>query len=330
MHVLNYLEAPIRVHGVPFFYETGRLERLPEELRIKYPQFQKLGRRCAGARLRFMTNTEKLYIKVLLEENGADYGIPLWGSAGINVYADESYVQCAYPKDHNTNVIEGEFSLDGMYHDITVFLPRNEVILDISIGIDDGADIREASPYTYNVPVLYYGSSITEGGCATKPGNAYNAFISRWLDVDYYNMGFSGAARGELDVCDYLNTIEKSVFVMDYDHNSPNVYHLESTHEAFFKRIREHDPFLPVVFISRPNTDIDPLDAGMRFEVIKKTYQNAVNAGDRNVYLIDGSTLFGTDDREACTADTFHPNDLGMYRMAKVIAPVIKEILDKE
>jgi hypothetical protein len=185
MHRLNHFDAPIRVHGVPFFYKTGVLERLPEELRTKYPKFKKLGRRCAGARLRFMTNTKKLYVKILLEETTVDIGMALWSSASINVYADEKYVQCAYPANYNSNVIEQEFSLDGTYHDITVFLPRNEVILDITVGIDDGADIREASPYTYDVPILFYGSSITEGGCCSKPGNAYNAFISRWLDADF-------------------------------------------------------------------------------------------------------------------------------------------------
>jgi hypothetical protein len=175
---------------------------------------------------------------------------------------------------------------------------------------------------------LYYGSSITEGGCCSKPGNAYNAFISRWLDADYYNMGFSGAAAGELDVCDYLNTIEKSIFVMDYDHNAPSPEHLKETHEPFYKRIREYDKNVPIVMISRPNPELDPEDANKRFEVIKETYENAKASGDNNVYLIDGRTFFGTVDREACTADKIHPNDLGMFRMAEVIAPVIKNILD--
>ena len=331
MHSINYYEinSPITVHGVPFFDKTLNLERLPEYLREKYPEFRQLGRRCAGARLRFMTNTKRLYIKMCLEDIGVDMGIAFWGSAGINVYADDKYVGQAYPENYQTKLIEGEFALDGKYHDITIFFPRNQIVWDISVAIDDEADIRKASPYKYEKPILYYGSSITEGGCCAKPGNAYNAFISRWLDVDYYNMGFSGSAQGELDVCDYLNTIEKSIFVMDYDHNSPSPEHLKETHEPFFKRIREHDKNLPVVFISRPNTDINPLDSEKRFEVIKQTYENAKNAGDNNVYLIDGRTLFGTVDREACTSDGTHPNDLGMFRMAEVIAPVIKTILDR-
>ena len=115
---------------------------------------------------------------------------------------------------------------------------------------------------------------------------------------------------------------------MDYDHNSPSAEHLQQTHEPFFKRIREHDSELPVVLLTRPNFDYG--DAPIRREIIRKTYQNAVEKNDKNVYFIDGEMLFGTDNRDACTADTIHPNDLGMYRMAKCICPVIQKILTKQ
>ena len=329
MHYVGCFDSPVTVHGVPFFYKNGVFERLPDDLREKYPNLDKLGRRCAGARIRFMTNSTELYIKIMLETSVNDIGIPLWGSAGINVFADDEYIGHAYPNALGACVIEKTFKLDGTYHDITVFLPRNEVLLDISVGVDDGADIREASPYTYPVPVMFYGSSITEGGCATSASNAYTAILSRWLDFDFYNMGFSGNALGQLDICDYLNSIEKSVFVMDYDYNAPTPEHLEQTHEPFFKRIREYSPDIPVIIISRPNPERDPADAQKRLEIIRRTYLNAVANGDTNVYFIDGAALFGTEDRSLCTADGVHPNDLGMYRMATAIRPVLKQALEK-
>ncbi len=223
MHTVYLYNSPVRVHGIPFFNHTMQFERLPEYLRAKYPHLQKLGRRCAGARLRFMTNSKELYVKFSVEKAEVDIGIPMWGSAGIDVFSDGVFVGHAYPKAYSDTPtqIEGSFTLDGKYHDITVFFPRNEVVYDVAVGIDDDADIREATPYTYQKPILFYGSSITEGGCCSKPSNAHTAFISRWLDCDYYNMGFSGSARGETDICDYLTSIEKSVFIMEYDHNSP-------------------------------------------------------------------------------------------------------------
>ena len=70
-------------------------------------------------------------------------------------------------------------------------------------------------------------------------------------------------------------------------------------------------------------------DAVARREVIRRTFINAVAVGDRNVYFLDGEKFFGEEDRELCTIDTVHPNDLGFYRMAKTILPVMKKILEE-
>lgn len=58
--------------------------------------------------------------------------------------------------------------------------------------------------------------------------------------------------------------------------------------------------------------------------MIRATYENAIAAGDKNVYFIDGETFFGADERMACSNDCTHPNDLGMYRMAQVVEPVVR------
>ena len=78
--------------------------------------------------------------------------------------------------------------------------------------------------------------------------------------------------------------------------------------------------------MTKPDFDYDPEEPERR-KVIYKTYENAVNSGDKNVYFIDGQTFFGEKDRHFCTCDCCHPNDLGFYRMAQVIEPVIKQIL---
>ena len=159
--------------------------------------------------------------------------------------------------------------------------------------------------------------------------NGYNSMISRWLDVDFYNFGFSGNAKGEPEIAEYINTIDKSIFVYDYDHNAPDVDYLEKTHEPFFQIIRKHDPQLPVLMMTRPNF-YEGTDDAKRREVVRRTYENAVSAGDKNVWFLDGETFFGKEDRALCTLDGTHPNDLGFYRMAKTICPVISKILEKQ
>ena len=115
---------------------------------------------------------------------------------------------------------------------------------------------------------------------------------------------------------------------MDYDHNAPSVDHLKETHEPFFRRIREKNPDLPVVMLTKPDYDYDARGAERR-AIIRATYENAVAAGDKNVYFVDGETYFGSEDRELCTVDRVHPNDIGHYRMAAMVEPIIKKILEE-
>ena len=114
---------------------------------------------------------------------------------------------------------------------------------------------------------------------------------------------------------------------MDYDHNAPTVQHLKQTHEPFYQRIRVQNPDIPILLLTRPNF-AHTEDAKDRRIVIEQTYKNAVRSGDKNIYYIDGETFFAGEDGQLCTVDMTHPNDLGMYRMAKTILPVMKKMLN--
>ena len=113
---------------------------------------------------------------------------------------------------------------------------------------------------------------------------------------------------------------------MDYDHNAPDAEHLKNTHENFFKTVRRFNSKLPVVIVSKPDTEADPYFY-IRRGIIERTYKNAKKSGDKHVYFVDGETLFGKNDRDTCTVDGCHPNDLGFYRMAKNIRPTLKKAL---
>ena len=131
-------------------------------------------------------------------------------------------------------------------------------------------------------------------------------------------------------MADFINTIDMSLFVYDYDHNAPTAEHLEKTHEPFFKRIREKHPTLPILMMTRPFAEYGE-DEKKRRDIVYKTYKNALDAGDKNVYFIDGESPFKNDpDKELCFIDTIHPNDLGFAKMVQVIEPVIKEILEAQ
>ncbi len=332
MKTYSYKDFPIRVFGVVDFEEKGKIQRLPDKLIEKIPRLSKLGRRCPGARLCFKTNSEAIKIKVTLETLEVDLAMSIYSCQSVAVYAGERqgsrFLGLIHPKDYSEKTFEGTVYKGKELEDVTLWLPRNEIISDIEISIDDGADMLAPTPYKYSRPVLYYGSSITEGGCCESITSVYSAIISRHLDVDYYNFGFSGNARGDLNMAEYISGVDMSIFVYDYDHNAPTIEHLERTHEQFFKVIREKNPQLPIVMMTRPEicyTD----EHKRRREIVLATYENALARGDQNVYFIDGESFFGDCDRELCTVDITHPNDIGSYRMAAVIEPVIKTILEK-
>lgn len=332
MKTYNYFDAPLEVHGVPFFEETGKLERLPEYVRKAVPSLAFLGRRCPGARVCFRTDSPKITLRMTLETLTPDVGMAIYDCQSVNVMIgprnNARFAGLLNPPDYNTKTIEKSFLKEPVMEEVTLWLPRNEIIGELTVSVEDGAVVAPPTPYRYP-PMLYYGSSITEGACCCRVTNAYNALISQRLDVDYYNFGFSGAARAEQEIADYISTIPMSIFVMDYDHNAPNAEYLMRTHEPFFKRIRKDNPTLPVIFMSRPDFDYDA-KSDERRQVIRTTYENAVAAGDENVWFIDGETFFGDTDRHACTCDCVHPNDLGFYRMASVIEPVVKKILQEK
>lgn len=329
MSEFSFRQKPMEVFGVPFFKETGRLERIPQSLRETLPHLDFLGRRCPGARVRFRTDSRNIDIKVIFETLSVDIGMAIYACQAADVYVGSHgsahYAGHVCPDSYDTRIACGHFTKSGAVEDVTIWLPRNEIIGDVIIGLDDGAQLLPPTPYKHPLPILYYGSSITEGGCCSKVSNGYNALITRWLDVDYYNFGFSANARGELEMADYINTIDKSIFVLDYDHNAPTVEHLKQTHEAFFQRIRQASPELPVVMLTRPPF-YDPETAERR-NVVYQTYRNAVGAGDRNVYFVDGASYFPPEEVDLCSNDNCHPNDLGFFRMAKAIAPVIEKLL---
>ena len=166
-----------------------------------------------------------------------------------------------------------------------------------------------------------------EGGCSGNNNTAYNAILSNWFDFDYYNFGFSGRAKGELAMADYINTIDMGAFIYDYDHNAPTVEHLQNTHERMFRTIRKAQPNLPILILPRPRYTLQE-EEKQRFAVIEQTYRNALAAGDKNVYLIDGPTLMALCGDEG-TIEGCHPNDFGFASMAKAIGDKLEEIFRK-
>ena len=334
----SIFDSPVRVYGIPLFEKNRKLERFPAELREKLAASpsggyisEHLATRTVGARAAFRTDSGKIRIEMKLKTLDHDVGMSRFSCSSAAVYTGHgdslTFRGLAVPGfDDMLGDIEF-LNGDGM-QEVMIFFPRNEIVEDITIILDDGAGILPPEPYKHEKPVIFFGSSITEGGHSSLVTNAYTALLSRWLDFDYYNFGFSGGCRGQTEIAEFICDLKPSVLVYDYDHNAPTAEHLRSTHEPFFRYVREKLPSLPVLMLTAPNYDHMP-EADERREIIRSTFENARASGDENVYFIDGKNFFGDDERQFCTTDTIHPNDYGFHKMARVIEPVLKEILEK-
>jgi len=329
----NPTQAPFVLSGFAWYGKEHKLCRLPESILPNAGSgVASLAWHTSGGMLRFKTDSKTIALKVKLLSSGDMSHMPRTGSSGFDIYmgtgTEKRFVKIVMPKA-NSDTIETSFRPYGNgMREFTINFPLYNGIKTMDIGVEPSSNIEAPTPFKYNKPVLFYGSSITQGGCASRPGNDYPHILGRWLDAEIINLGFSGNAKGEPVVAEAIASLDLTAFVMDYDHNAPSFEHLEKTHEAFFKIIRGKHPELPIIIITKP--DVAYGVPAKRTEIIRKTYDNAIAAGDKNVYFVDGQTLFGTADRDSCTVDGCHPNDLGFMRMAENIYPTLKKAIHAE
>ena len=323
---VNALDAPISLHGV--FYENGAFRRMPESVAKSVSEgVYWLHTNCAGGRVRFKTDSPYVAVVCKMGAVGRMPHFALTGSAGFDLYEREDngeiYVASFIPNFVGENGYERVVELGTRrLRELTVNFPLYSDVKEMYIGISEDAVLDSPSEYKIQKPVVFYGSSITQGGCASRPGNSYQSILSRRFDFDYINLGFSGNARAEDTMIEYVKGLDMSLFVYDYDHNAPTVEHLEATHEKMFLAVREHHPDMPIIMMPRPKfrtTD----EEKKRLKIVEATYNNAINRGDKNVYFISGVELMALAGNDG-TVDNCHPNDFGFASMAKAVGALIE------
>ena len=288
----------------------------------------------AGGAIRFRTDSAQIAIRAKLAHSGDMNHMPRAGSAGFDIYRgrgrDAVHAGTAQPSPHEINLARiFARQAAGTLCDWIVNFPLYGGAESVEIGILPGSRLEAPTPHAVPQPILFYGSSITQGGCASRPGNNYTSMLCRAVDAPQINLGFSGSARGEPAMARAIASIDLACFVFDYDHNAPNVEHLAATHEPFFNIVRKARPDLPIILMSRGDIWFDDETAARetnfaRREVVMRTYLNARAQGDKQVFFVDGAGLFGTHNRDACTVDRCHPNDLGFYRMYEHVLPTLR------
>ena len=279
----------------------------------------------AGVRLRFGTDSATISIRAEYNTNTEHSCMTLCGTYGFDLYKCQDDGTEVFrhmfrpPNEFNRKAHENDMytvKKDSGLTYYTLNFPLYSEVTSLYIGIDEGSKLTRGMKYKNDLPVVFYGSSITHGAAASRPGNIYESFIAQ-----KYNMNF------EVEMAQYLAGRKMCMFVSDYDFNAPNAEHLVDTHYRLYEIIREKNPDIPYIMISRPNFFFDEENSAKRRAVIIASYEKALANGDKNVYFIDGETLFAGEYAESCTVEGTHPTDLGFMRMANVIGTKINEIL---
>lgn len=321
-------QPPFKIHGV--FFDNGKFRRLPEDVAKTVSEgVYTLHAHTAGGRVRFKTDSPYIAIHAKMPGVCKMPHFALTGSVGFDLYVwdeEERYVKTFIPPFTIEDGFESVIDLGtAETREITINFPLYSEVSELYIGLSDTACVCEPKPYTITTPIVYYGSSITQGGCASRPGRSYESVLSRRFDTDYINLGFSGNAKAEDTIAEYIKQLDMSVFAYDYDHNAPSVEHLANTHEKMFLTIRDAKPDLPIILMSRPKYYLTE-DEVKRLEIIKATYRRAKENGDTHVYFIDGKALMALAGNEG-TVDDCHPTDFGFASMAQAVGDVLEEIL---
>ena len=281
----------------------------------------------AGGRVKFTTDSRFISISVFLTQANCN--------SACDVLSDGVYCGkiggCEEDVTYNGTLrLAPDGDCSRAMRTVTVFMPRTAPLAEMQIFLEDGAHVEKPAPYNHEKPLVFYGSSITMGAASASPSKAYTALVSERLGYNHINLGFGGNAKGELAMAEYIASLDMSAFVLDYEHNADTLDCLRATHKPFFDTIRAAQPKLPILIISRPDTDREFLRSCYGRRIIMDTFHAALDAGDRLVDYVDGFYLWGNNNRHlCCIGDGCHPNELGFEKMAETLAPRLHALLNR-
>lgn len=321
------------LEGFPWYEADGRLYRLPLDIINDFnPNMQEIAKSTSGGLIRFRTNTSKMAVYAKYDFKRENECMQQSVDAGFDLYIvkDGEYEFAAnFRPNLGENFLDMEkiVSTDGKMCECILYFPLFSWVRELEIGIEKDAVI-EKSQDKKDKKILFYGSSVTHGGTACRPGLTYPAILSRMLEAEFINLGYAGNCKGEEIIAQKISNLKFDAFVMEYDHNEADPNELKRKHESFFKIIMQTHKDIPVVFMSRPDFSHSVNLRTEEFKnVVKTTYQNAINNGDNNVYFIDGRKIFDGKNRSDFSSDKIHPNDMGFYVIAENLYDILNDKL---
>ena len=334
--VYDARKAPFQICGLYQPQDAGLFKRMPTAVaETVSKRVRLLHTNTAGARLRFVTDSPFIAVGAVYPPmefpSARTAAFAAAGAFSFDLYVDGKYCRILWPLElvQRGSVVSFDIS-NGQYESfcelgekklrqITLNFPSFVNIRDVYIGLQEGSVLAAAPEYANKKPVVFYGSSITQGACASHPGNIYQNILSRQLNFDYLNLGFASGAKAEDAIINYLCTLDMCMLVFDYDHNAKDVEYLEKTHLPALRKLRAAHPDIPFIVLSRPNHDPTEEKALERAKLIEKNCGILSQESNAPVHFVDGQVIFRSHDSEMMTIDGTHPTDLGFHCIAEAM-----------
>ena len=332
-------EAPMALQGFPWFARDRVYNRLPRHFAKPFrPDVEYLATNTAGGQIRFQTDSAKIMLRVKLAGAHNMDHMPATGQCGFDCYAGPPFAQrfCGTTRGDRART-EFEAAVmgapDRQLRNITINFPLYQGVEEVQVGLEEGAQVLAPPPYADERPVIVYGTSITQGGCACRPGMLYTNILSRRMNRPFINLGFSGNGKGDPEVAEAIAEIpDPAGYVLDYEANA-QLNGLRETLEGFIEILRAAHPAAPILLVSRIRFAGELLNPEMeQARLAARDYQRDVvdkrnAAGDPYLFFHDGADLLGEADWDECTVDSVHPTDLGFLRIAEGLQPVLNSVL---
>jgi hypothetical protein len=339
MRWLSPFSSPFRISGFPWIEKDRVFRRLPVNPKYEITAaVDQLANCTSGGQVCFQTDTKKLAVIVKLSGKANMPHMPSTGQCGFDCYigipGQKRFINVA-----KYNIENADYEVVLMDADeeevrnITLNFPLYQGVEELLIGVDEGSEVLPPLPYESEKKVIFYGTSITQGGCAARPGMSYTNILSRRLNYEFINLGFSGNGKGEPSMARIITEIENPIcLVLDYEANCVDTPSLERTLPEFIRIYRESYPHVLILVISKFKCAQEMVNIRFeqwreeRKELQRSTVDRFRLNGDNNIFFYDGEYMLA-EDFDECTVDGAHPTDLGFMRIADALTPVLEKIL---
>jgi hypothetical protein len=295
-----------------------------------------LGEDSAGLAIRFVTDATAICARwTLRRERIAMSHMPASGVSGVDLYVwtgtKWQWVGGGRPDKSPQDEKRLVGSLKPGRREYLLYLPLYNGVEELELGVPLEATVQPAPARPDRLkPIVFYGTSIVQGGCASRPGMAYPAILGRRLGRPQINLGFSGNAWSEPEVAQFLAELDAALYVLDPLPNMKEEW-VAPRLEHFVRILRQAHPKTPIVLVENlAYADADLVEprrdrSASANARLRELHRRLVRAGDKSLLYVSAAGLIGSDGEG--TVDGTHPTDLGFQRMADALEPVLRRAL---